>query len=215
MKTKDLFWPGFVGLLTCMFVIMLVMFCLSFKVYSGKTRSMANQNTRLMAVEKEYIRLKRINRAVEALKMDTVFQYLPSCNKFIIRSLKGKELFESNNANLKNENLKELLNAGHAIQNFLHRQHSKYGEIPFLLIIEGYVDNKYDASLTKEKNMWSQVSYQRGLAVYQLWNNAGIDFQKYHVNLLISGNAFGSAGRHEVGDNKRFSIQLLPQKVDE
>lgn len=210
MKTKDLFWPGFVGLLTCMFVVMLVMFCLSFKVYSGKTTTIVNQNSRLMAVEKEYLRGKRINGAVEALRKDTIFDYLPSGNRFIIRSLKSKELFERNEAALKTEYLKELVNAGHALQNFLQGQHSKYVEIPFLLIIEGNVDENYDNSLTKEKNARSQLSYQRGLAVYQLWNNAGIDFQKYGAELLIAGKAAGSVIPDEVRGHVFFSIRLLP-----
>jgi len=212
MKSKDLFWPGFVGLLTIMFVIILVLFALSFKVYTEKTKTMIEQNTRLKDIEKEYIYIKRKDRQIEFLKSDTVFEYLPSCDRFIIKSLKGKEIFASNAADLKDNYLKETIVAGHALDFYLNKLYREGWNSSFLLIIEGYMGNWYDNKIQRNSGLAYQTSYQRALGVYQLWEKAGIVFQKHNVEILISGRGFDGRCRNKKDGKVNFlSIQLLPK----
>jgi hypothetical protein len=204
MKSKDLFWPGFVGLLTIMFVIMLVLFGLSFKVYTEKTKVMVEQNTRLRGIEKEYVYIKRRNRQTESFRSDTVFEYLPSCDKYIIKSLRGKDIFVANKSDLKDKYLKEILTSGHVIESYLNKIDKDEWTPSFILIIEGYMGNGYD-NISGDPSLAYQTSYQRALGVYQLWEKAGIVFQKQKVEILFSGRGFDGICR----DNKRRKINFL------
>ena len=136
MKSKDFYWPGFVGILTSMFVIMLVLFCLSFKVFSGKTKEITDQNKKLISIEREYSSIKRINSKIQSFCSDTTCEYVASCNKFIIRSLKAKEIFVRNGANLQDVYLKEMITAGHSLESFLQKS---YRDDPnFFFMLCGY-----------------------------------------------------------------------------
>jgi len=210
MKSKDLFWPGFVGLLTIMFVIMLVLFGLSFKVYTEKTKAMIEQNTRLKDIEKEYVYIKGQTKKIEYLKSDTVFLYLSSCDKFVIKSLKGKKIFVSNTADLKDIYLKELIIAGHAIESYLNKYYDEKWNSSFLLILEGYMESGYDNNVLVNPALAYQTSYQRALGVFQLWENAGIVLRKQNVEILISGRGSdGICKDNKHGKVNLFSIQLL------
>lgn len=212
MQNKDFFWPGFVGLLTIMFVIMLVLFGLSFKVYTGKTKAMIEQNARLKGIEKEYVYIKKKDRQIESLKSDTVFEYVSSCDRFIIRSLEGKEIFASNASELKDNYLKEILIAGHALEFYLNKLQREGWRSSFLLILEGYMGNWYDNNIQRNSSLAYHTSYQRALGVYQLWEKAGIVFQKQNVEILISGRGFdGKCRNKKNGEVNFFSIQLVPK----
>jgi hypothetical protein len=195
-----------------MFVIMLVLFGLSFKVYTEKTKTITEQNTRLKGIEKEYVYIKRETIKIESFKSDSVFLYLTSCDKFVIKSLKGKEIFVSNTADLKDVYLKELIVAGHAIESYLNKYDNKKWNPSFLLILEGYMEPGYDNKMLENPALAYQTSYQRALGVFQFWEKAGIVLQKKNVEILISGRGFDGIckeNRHEKVNF--FSIRLLTQ----
>lgn len=212
MKSRDLFWPGFVGLMTIMFVIMLVLFGLSFKVYTEKTSNMLEQNRRLKGVEKEYTYIQRKTRQAESFKTDTVFEFLPIAKKYIIRALKGKAIFVPDKGDIQDKYLKEIITAGHSVENYINRNYQEEWESSFVLIIEGYMANSSDKGTLSESDAAYQISYQRALNVFQLWKNAGILFPKKKVDVVIAGRGFDFDCRDSVKSaSNLFSIVILPK----
>jgi hypothetical protein len=213
MKRKDLFWPAFVGLLTIMFVIMLVLFGLSFKVFTQNTIEITEQNKRLKGLEKEYLHTRRVNSEIESLASDTVFEYLPSCNKFVVRALKGKEIFVCNSAEIKEAYLKEMIVAGHSLEAYINRVNKADWRASFLLIVEGHLGSWCDNNIPRNSDQAYHLSYQRALGVFRLWEKAGIVFKKQNVEILISGRAFGGQCRTIHGKDNYFVIQLLSKRI--
>ncbi len=212
MKSRDLFWPGFVGLMTIMFVVMLVLFGLSFKVYTEKTSNMLKQNIRLKGVEKEYTYIQRKTRQVESFKTDTVFEFLPAAKKYIIRALKGKAIFVPDKGDIQDKYLKEIITAGHSVENYINQNYQEEWESSFVLIIEGYMANSSDRGLLSRSDAAYQISYQRALNVFQFWKNAGIIFPKQKVDVVIAGRGFDFDCRDSVKSSSNlFSIIILPK----
>ena len=55
-------------------------------------------------------------------------------------------------------------------------------------------------------------SYERALAVYNLWLKNGINFRQYDVEVMICGSGLNGLCRDPVEENnKRFSIQIIPK----
>ena len=213
MKSKDFYWPGFVGILTSMFVIMLVLFCLSFKVFSGKTKEITDQNKKLNSIEREYSSIKRVNSKIQSFCSDTTFEYLASCNKFIIRSLKAKNIFVRNEADLQDVYLKEMITAGHSLESFLQKSYRDDPNFFFMVILEGYMGDNFDNNVQKDSDLAFQTSYQRVLGIYQLWKKAGIVFQKHNVEFLISGRGFDETWWNSYdGKANYFSIQIIAKE---
>jgi hypothetical protein len=72
--------------------------------------------------------------------------------------------------------------------------------------------NKWDRSFSKNDATGYITSYQRALAVYNLWVQNGINFRKYNVEVLLCGSGFNGLCRDDVEENnKRFSIQIIPK----
>lgn len=76
-----------------------------------------------------------------------------------------------------------------------------------VVILEGMASND-TYSLNYE------LSYARALALYRLWNAAGIKLDNEASELIIAGSGTGGKGRYpptQEERNQRFVIQILPK----
>jgi hypothetical protein len=58
------------------------------------------------------------------------------------------------------------------------------------------------------------LSYNRALALLNLWENRNIKFDEKRFEILIAGSGFYGTGRYagrREYDNKRFLIQIIPK----
>jgi hypothetical protein len=205
--------------MTSMFFIMLVLFVLTI----GYLQVKISENEKLIKELKireqgliqETERLQKLLNLEEQFKPlinDSSFYYLPDCKKFIVRDLMGVEIFMPNKIVIKKEFIQRTLRAGKKIEVFLKGLNTQNKGFSYLLVIEGNMANKWDQSISKDNTLGYTTSYQRALAVYNLWTRHGIDFRKFNAEVLLCGSGFNGLCRDEVEENnKRFSIQIIPK----
>jgi hypothetical protein len=157
-------------------------------------------------------KLLNLEEQFKPLINDNSFYYLPDCKKFIVRDLMGVEIFLPNKIVIKKEFIQRTLSAGKKIEVFLKELSARNKEFSYLLVIEGNMANKWDQSISKDNTIGYTTSYQRALAVYNLWIRNGIDFRKYNAEVLLCGSGFNGLCRDVIEENnKRFSIQIIPK----
>jgi hypothetical protein len=129
-----------------------------------------------------------------------------------MRDLMGVEIFNPTEVVIKQDFIQTTISAGIRIQSFLGKLQTQNPELSYLLVLEGNVANDWDQSFNKDSNWGYTISYQRALAVYNLWKANQIDFRKFNVEVMICGSGFNGLCRDEVEENnKRFSIQIIPK----
>ena len=191
---QDFFWPSFTDLMMSLFFIMLVLYALTY-VY------MKNQQR---ATEDQLRKIKEIQSAVNAL--DTkYFTYDSTYKRF---TLNRQISFPSKQSTLTNaDDRKYLLNVGISIQVLIEKLKRKYAgqNISYMVVIEGMASlDSYD------KNF--QLSYERALALYRLWQGAGIKLDASTCELQIAGSGIAGVGRsRNEALNQRFLIQIIPK----
>ena len=227
MKKKNYFWIGYSDLMTSMFFVMLVLFI----VTVGFLLNKMSENLGIIDENKKLIDsleftqtglIHEIEQANKLLNMEALFsplnesnafQYLPECRKYIVKDLMGEEIFEPGETVIKNEDLKnKAVSAGKQLEQFLARLIVDEQDIAYLLVIEGNMANTWDRQYSGDNAYGYRTSYQRALALYELWQRNGINFRKYNVEVMICGSGFNGLCRDDKEENnKRFSIQIIPK----
>jgi len=204
-KKDNFFWIGFSDLMTSLFFIMLVLFVLTIGYLRHQQIGLRIENEQLK-------KIITIEKQFAPLENDGNFIFLKDCKKFIVKELMGVEIFEPTEVVIKPEFVNTTIESGQKIEAFLSKLQTKNPELSYLLVIEGNMANKWDNSLNKDGNWGYTISYQRALAVYNLWLQNKIDFRKYNVEVMICGSGFNGLCRDAIEENnKRFSIQIIPK----
>lgn len=204
-KKNDFFWVSFSDLMTTMFFVMLVLFVLTvvhLKIEQAKTVAKVEELKKIIRLEEQF----------RPLQTGGDFLYLEECKKFIAKDLMGKEIFEPDKTNILPEYIDNTIAVGLKLQRFLLNLEEQNPEFSYLLVIEGNMANSWDRRFNKNSEYGFKTSYERALAVYNLWLANKIDFRKSNVEVLISGSGFNGLCRENVEkNNKRFSIQIIPK----
>lgn len=204
-KKNDFFWVSFSDLMTTMFFVMLVLFVLTvvyLKIEQAKTVAKVEELEKIVQLEEQF----------EPLQTGGDFYYLEDCKKFIAKDLMGKEIFESEKTNILPEYKNTTIAVGKKLEEFLINLEKKNPDFSYLLVLEGNMANTWDQRYNKNSDYGFKTSYERALAVYNLWLANDIDFRKSNVEVLISGSGFNGLCREPVEENnKRFSIQIIPK----
>lgn len=233
MKKSSFFWVGYADLMTSLFFIMLVLFVvtisfLQFKMKENlsiikENEDLFNNNLTLISSlqnkeEQLNIEIQRLNKLLKIeeqfkpLEDSPYFVYLDQCKKFVARDLIGKQIFESKQTFIKNEFIDVTVKAGEVLENFLKKMQESNPNQSYLLVIEGNMANELDKSININDLWGYKKSFERALAVYNLWQERSINFRKYNVEVMICGSGFNGLCRdEEEGNNKRFSIQIIPK----
>ncbi len=205
MKKDNIFWIGYSDLMTSLFFVILVMFVITVAYLKRQKEileiTIAQQN-KILKIEEQF----------KPLEESGYFYYLPTCKKYIVKDLMGKEIFEPNQSRIKNEFLEPTNEVGKQLESFLSKLKSSNPEMSYLLIIEGNMANKYDKSISQDNGFGYMKSYERAVAVYNLWQKNGINLRKYNTEILLCGSGFNGLCRDKIEENnKRFSIQIIPK----
>jgi hypothetical protein len=208
-KKRQYFWTSYSDLMTSLFMIMLVLFIIALALFKSRTSELALSNEELREIIGRYQQIIRLEEQMEPLQADNSFYYLPECQKFVIRDLMGVEIFDPHQTTIKPGFISHTIDAGRKLESFVS---SLKGEMQYLLVIEGNMANRWDRSISRDDNTGYTTSYLRALAVYNLWQQNGIDFRQYNIEVMLCGSGFNGLCRDEIEDyNKRFSVQIIPK----
>jgi len=197
MKKNNIFWISYSDLMTSLFFVTLVLFVVT----------IGNLNYNLQATKDQLKKIKELETAVQELPKE-YFVYQPLYKRY---NLKKQIQFDKGSSDIKPKYNKYLVNVGDAIVVLINKlkNNRKFNNmnIKYLVIIEGMASKDSYA-----RNF--QLSYERALALYNLWRNNGIDFDAKFCEIQISGS--GTEGIREYTGaqefkNQQFLIQIIPK----
>lgn len=219
MRKNSFFWVGYSDLMTSMFFIMLVLFVTTIGYLQVKIKdnerliTELEESTQGLINEKERLeKLLNLEEQFKPLIGDNSFYYLPDCKKFIVKDLMGIEIFSPNKVVIKKEYVQRTIAAGKKIDSFLGELSEQNKGFSYLLVIEGNMANDHKRPKPVDRPDFYLKSYERALAVYNLWLRNGINFRQHDVEVMICGSGLNGLCRDPVEENnKRFSIQIIPK----
>jgi hypothetical protein len=157
-------------------------------------------------------KLLNLEEQFKPLIDDNSFYYLSDCKKFIVKDLMGIEIFNPNKVVIKPEYISRTISAGKKIDAFLGELSEQNKGFSYLLVIEGNMANDFKKPKPVDRPDFYLKSYERALAVYNLWLKNGINFRQHDVEVMICGSGLNGLCRDPVEENnKRFSIQIIPK----
>lgn len=233
MKKDNIFWISYSDLMTSLFFVMLVLFVVTIGFLKNQmvdnemlikdlrekerdTEKLIEQlktaNDKLTITVRQQNKLLKIEEQFKPLEESGLFCYLASCKKYIVKDFMGQEIFEPNQSIIKDNYLSVTLEVGKEIEKFLKKLSEDNPELSYLLVIEGNMANRFDLSINKNNDYGYKKSYDRALAVYNLWNKHGINLRQYNTEIMLCGSGFNGLCRDDLEENnKRFSIQIIPK----
>ncbi|WP_022825285.1 hypothetical protein [Hymenobacter norwichensis] len=213
-QSKDFFWPSYVDLMTALFLTMLVLFVLSYKLFQDKQAGLISANAQLKVQLKEKRKIDEIKEALKRLEDPRYFVYNKDFKRY---ELNFEVEFRPGRYELPAASRQPLIEAGRFLLRQMQSLKQEAG-IQYLVLIEGRaaMDPRFPADhpINADLQAVRQLSYNRALAVIYLWREAGIRFPR-NVELVPGGSGYRGAGRYtgfqREQRNKRFIIQIQPK----
>lgn len=242
-ESGRLFWISYADLMTALFIVSLALFVFAFKMFkikesdvidtaeelrarsleldkqsqaledlkrrlseeemyaSSLIQQLNDERSRLIVMEEEYKKLQEIQKAIKNLD-PRYFVYQPAYKRHVLRAqvqfAKGKSRVPATYHDM-------LINAGRALNQMI-TQLEPDDNIKYLLVVEGM-------SSADQYSRNYELSYERALSLYRLWEKEGISFDPDRVEVMISGSGEGGVGRDAYDEvkNQRFLIQIIPK----
>ncbi|PTX11406.1 OmpA family protein [Pontibacter mucosus] len=206
-QSRDFFWPSYVDLMTVLFLVMLVLFVLSFKLFQDKDQENRDNIARLQVEVQEKRKLDEIKAALSRLD-DKYFQYNEQYKR---HELLVDVLFEQSSAEIPQRARAPLRRAGENLSQVINSIEEE--DVKYLIVIDGRAASfpKGDPRNITQREYALQLSYQRALALLDFWQSQGIRFPRDRVELIAAGSGFEGAGRKGDIRDRRFVIQILPK----
>lgn len=207
------FWPSYADLLTALFIVMMVLFVLSFRLFREREEQLEMLVT-------NYKKIKELEVALHRLDESRYFEFQPQNQRYelMVPVQFGQWAYE-----IPTKYTKNLIEAGEQLQGLLEEADrtsiANELDVKYLVIVEGMAarDSK-NREINKDPAFIQQaylLSYQRALALANLWKKNGITFDKDNFELIIAGSGIYGAGRYsssgQEGKNRRFLIQIIPK----
>jgi hypothetical protein len=211
---RDFFWPSYVDLMTALFLVMLVLFVLSYKRFQDKNASLEQAKARLEVQLQEKKKIDEIRAALRRLEDPRYFIYNQRYKRY---ELNFPVEFQPQRYDLPAEARQPLIQAGQ----FLLRQMQaldRADNVQYLVVVEGRAAKNPNLPDSDPRNLDGgavrQLSYNRAMEVIRLWESAGLRFPA-NLELVAAGSGFKGVGRYtgfrEEAKNKRFIIQIQPK----
>ena len=202
--SKDFFWPSYVDLMTALFIVMLVLFVLSYKLFQDK------QSELLVQVE-QLRKIQEIELALKGLE-GKYFRFDPVNKR---HELKVDVTFDKDSWVIKEKDKEVLYRAGLTLKKIIEDIKEDQG-VKYLVIIEGMAArDPYNPRFHVDKRDYGyQLSYNRALALLNFWQARNIQFNANRFEIIIAGSGFHGTGRYtgrREYENKRFLIQVIPK----
>jgi outer membrane protein OmpA-like peptidoglycan-associated protein len=197
IENKDFFWPSYVDLMTALFIVMLVLFVLSYKSLNDAKKTS----------EEKLKKIEEVQKAVSGLP-ENVFIYEPAYKRY---TLTKQIQYERNSAEIPMSDYEYLTTVGNEINKMIGKLKDKYNSdsIKYLIVIEGMASK---IGGTEESNYL--LSYLRARSIYEFWKNRSINFDPEICEVMLSGSGLGGVGRFSGQDefkNQRILIQIVPK----
>ena len=205
MKSKrDFFWPSYVDLMTSLFIVMLVLFVLSYKMFQDNEDKLQVQLQQLRKIQE-------IEAALKGLE-GKYFRFDPENKR---HELKVQTRFTTNSWVIREADKDSLVQAGRTLKKLFDKIPEEQG-VKYLVIIEGMAarDLTNPNYHIQRRDYGYQLSYNRALALLNLWQARNIRFDDRRFEILLAGSGFYGTGRYsgrKEYDNKRFLIQIIPK----
>ncbi len=201
---QDFFWPSYVDLMTSLFIVMLVLFVLSYKLFRDK-------ESELLVQVEQLNKIREIEAALKGLE-GKYFKFDPVNKR---HELQVQTKFDPNSWVIKESDKKDLYAAGLTLKKIIDDIKQDQG-VKYLVIIEGMAArDPYDPAFhIRQRDYGYQLSYNRALALLNLWQSRSIRFDEKRFEVIIAGSGFYGTGRYKNSreyDNKRFLIQVIPK----
>ncbi|MBH8558082.1 hypothetical protein [Hymenobacter negativus] len=211
-ESKDFFWPSYVDLMTALFLTMLVLFVLSYKLFKDKQRDNDKLIYDLKVQVQEKRKLDEIKAALKRLESN-YFEYNATYKRY---ELKFPVTFAPKSDVLPYEAQAPLVKAGRFLLSQMQAIKND-DKVQYLIVVEGRAakDLRYPANDPHNLDgpAVRQLSYSRALSVIRLWEQAGLRFPS-NLEIVAAGSGFRGAGRYTGSQealNKRFIIQIQPK----
>ena len=211
---RDFFWPSYVDLMTALFLVMLVLFVLSYKRFQDKKTSLEQAKARLEVQLQEKKKIDEIRAALKRLEDPRYFVYNQRYKRY---ELNFPVEFQPQRYDLPAEARQPLIEAGRFL---LHQMQAlgRADNVQYLVVVEGRAAKNPNLPDSDPRNLDGaavrQLSYNRAMEVIRLWESAGLRFPA-NLELVAAGSGFKGAGRYtgfrEEAKNKRFIIQIQPK----
>jgi hypothetical protein len=214
MKTSrnNFFWPSYVDLMTALFLVMLVLFVLSYKRFQDKQFDNEKLIAELRVQVQEKRKLDEIKAALQRLESN-YFTYNQRYKRY---ELNFPVTFAPKSDELPAVARTPLTQAGRFLQRQMQTLNTA-DNVQYLIVVEGRAAKDLRFPANDPHNLDGpdvrQLSYNRALAVIRLWEQAGIRFP-VNLEVVAAGSGFRGTGRYtgsEEGKNKRFIIQIQPK----
>ena len=205
LKSKrDFFWPSYVDLMTSLFIVMLVLFVLSYKMFQDNEDKLQVQLQQLRKIQE-------IEAALKGLE-GKYFRFDPENKR---HELKVQTRFAPNSWVIREADKDSLVQAGQTLKKLFDNIPEEQG-VKYLVIIEGMAarDLTNPNYHILRRDYGYQLSYNRALALLNLWQARNIRFDDRRFEILLAGSGFYGTGRYsgrKEYDNKRFLIQIIPK----
>lgn len=202
-KKESYFWTSYSDLMMSLFLVMLLLFVLTIAILHKKMVEMENERK---ATQEQLDKIKEIQDAVKELPPE---YFVPDLvNKRF--SLRKSPQFHTQTAVFKNDADKiYLIEVGKSIRSLINTLKTKYSDqdIKYIVLIEGM------ASKDSYAHNYP-LSYERALAVKELWEANGIILDQSVCEVQIAGSGTGGIGRfpkEKESQNQRILIQIVPK----
>jgi len=209
-QSKDFFWPSYVDLMTALFLMMLVLFVLSYKRFKDKERSLEKARHALEVQLKEKRKLDEIKEALKRLN-GRYFTYNARYRRY---ELNFPVQFAQWSDALPAEAQAPLTQAGRLLA---RQMKALDGTVQYLVVVEGRAakDRRLPDTdpVNTDRAEVRQLSYNRAMAVIRHWQTQGIALPS-NVEVVAAGSGFRGVGRYtgeQEGLNRRFIIQIQPK----
>lgn len=223
--SRDFFWPSYVDLMTALFLTMLVLFVLSYKLFKDKEGTLVQERNQYRAEAQQMKVIQRIEKSLAAMMQgqNAPFRYDSAFRRY---TLSRDIRFQGGQWNLRRPtktlppdeaaaSLAFIRHTGATLRGIVDqlrenkRHDSALREVSYVLLIQGSASNLTDArkpdyddyAYTDYQNWGYILSYQRAKALYDFWRDEKIvdfDAPQYHdiIELAIAGNGYGGVGRY-------------------
>lgn len=229
--SSRLFWVSYADLMTALFIIMLALFVLSYKMFKVRADALISTQDELkvrsLELDKQSLALEELKRRLSAEEMyaSSLIQELNNERaRLIVMEEEYKKLQEIQKAI-------ESLDPRYFVYQPAYKRHVLRAQVTFpkgksdipnqfentLLqagrALEGLVQKLEPNDNVKyllvvegmaSRDTYSrnyELSYERALSLYRFWEGQGIDFDPNRVEIIISGSGEGGVGRDLINED--------------
>ena len=214
---KSLFWTSYSDLMTSLFFAMLVLFVVVVVAMGTVNKQLKEALNRAEITIEQQNQVLRLQEQFQTLAGSTSLDYDEEKRMFYAKDFVGIEIFQPNEAEIKQEFINKVDEVGTDIKNIIDSLNKANSNFKYQLVIEGTAAIPYKelraGTYNKDNYDMYLLSYRRALALYKRWQH--LNFRESNTEIIISGSGFNGINRDKVleDNNKRFVIQIIP-KID-